>query len=223
MNGVMAYDERYITKLKISYRSDPRVLDVSSRLFYNNELKYVISTPQKWLALLEVSHPLVFHCVKGKDCKEYLNPSWFNPNEAFTCLTYVHRLYKAGLRPEQLGIITPYRRQIDKLNLLFDKCNLKPCKVATMEEFQGDEREVIIISTVRTREKNIQFDKQFNLGFLFDPKRFNVAVSRAKWLCIVIGDEHILKRDPCWVEFIKTAHKVIKPTEDAGDVQQLEN
>lgn len=207
-NGKMAYDERYLTKLIISYRADPRVMAVNNKLFYDNELRSTNKTPQKWLDYLKVEKPLVFHAVVGRDRREYLNPSWFNPNEAIKCLTYAKRLYDFGLKPEQLGIITPYRRQIEKLKILFNSCSLKPCKIATMEEFQGDEREVIIISTVRTREKNLEMDQKFQLGFLFSPKRFNVAVSRAKWLVIVVGDIGILSRDACWQEYLKEAERV---------------
>lgn len=215
----LAYDPRYITKLIICYRSDKRVMVCNNELFYHNELKFENETPQFWLDLLKVEQPLVFHNVKGRDRREYVNPSWFNPSEAITCLSYVSRLYKAGLRPDQLGIITPYRRQIEKMNLLFDSCSLKRCKTATMEEFQGDEREVIIISTVRTRERNINFDKQFNLGFLFNPKRFNVAISRAKWLVIVVGDKQILSRDSCWLKYIEKAHQI----EDSSTSMKNEN
>lgn len=215
INSKMAYDERYITKLLISYRADPRVLSVNNKLFYHDELKCNNKTPQFWQDLLKVGHPLVFNAIKGKDRREYATPSWFNPNEAIACIGYVNRLYRAGLRPEQLGIITPYRRQIEKLNVLFESCKLQPCKIATMEEFQGDEREVIIISTVRTREKQLQFDKQFNLGFLFNEKRFNVAVSRAKWVVIVVGDPTILTRDRCWVEYMKTAHIIEEKPNDS--------
>lgn len=208
INLKMSFNPDYITKLVVSYRSDPRVMTVCNKMFYENELECKNQTPQKWLDLLDVKKPLVFHYKEGRDRREITNPSWFNANEAITVLTYVNRLYKSGLKPEQLGIVTPYRKQIEKLNLLFDSCYLKKCKIATMEEFQGDEREVIIISTVRTREKNLEIDRKFRLGFLFDPKRFNVAISRAKWLVIVVGDEKILKRDDCWVEYISNAHRI---------------
>jgi len=204
----MTYDERYLTKLILSYRCDPRVLVVNNELFYHNELKFSVNTPKRWLNLLGVSSPLVFHPVKGKDRREYTNPSWFNANEALTCLMYVHKLYKAGLLTSQLGIITPYRRQIDKIKLLFDEMNIPRCKIATMEEFQGDEREIIIISTVRAQEKNVKYDKKFLLGFLFNPKRFNVAISRAKWMVITVGDPSILALDDCWARYMENAHQV---------------
>lgn len=223
INSKMAYDDRYVTKLRISYRSDKRVMVVNNELFYHNELLFKNSTPKRWLNLLNVKNPLIFHCVKGRERREYTNPSWFNPNEAIVVLSYVNRLFNAGLRAEQLGVITPYKRQIEKLNLLFDSCGMRRCKIATMEEFQGDEREIIIISTVRTREKNLAIDKRFNLGFLFNPKRFNVAISRAKWMVIVVGDREILSRDSCWRKYLEIAHIIEeKPEEKKTNAQVLE-
>lgn len=207
----MTYNESYITKLRICYRCDPRVLSINNKMFYDNDLKFVNETPKFWLDLMKVNQPLIFHTVEGRDRREHTNPSWFNPAEAIRCLSYAKRLYDSGLRPDQLGIISPYRRQIDKLNLLFESCGLAKCKIATIEEFQGDEREIIIITTVRTREKKLDFDKKFQLGFLFNPKRFNVAISRAKWMVIVIGDPRILSRDFYWTEYMNQAH-VIDPT-----------
>lgn len=203
-----SFDPQYITKLIISYRCDARVMSINNQFFYGGDLKFVVKTPNKWLNVLNVKNVLIFHPVKGKERREYASPSWFNANEAIRTLTYINTLYQAGLRPNQVGIITPYRRQIDKIQTLFDSIQLEPCKVSTMEEFQGDEREVIIISTVRASARHIEFDKNFNLGFLFDPKRFNVAISRAKWLVILIGDPDILKKDPYWSEYIKRAETV---------------
>lgn len=206
-NNKMDYNETYITKLRICYRCDERVLTINNELFYDNDLQFINKTPNMWMDLFHVNKPLIFHSVNGRDRREFTNPSWFNPAEAVRCLSYAKRLYDSGLKVDQLGIITPYRRQIEKLNLLFDSCQLPRCKIATMEEFQGDEREVIIISTVRTREKRMDFDLKFRLGFLFNPRRFNVAISRAKWLVIVIGDPRILSRDPHWTRFMEDAHK----------------
>lgn len=68
--------------------------------------------------------------------------------------------------------------------------------------------EVIIISTVRTRPRNIKLDQKFSLGFLFNPKRFNVALSRARWLVLVVGDRNILSRDDCWAKYIGPARGI---------------
>ena len=57
---------------------------------------------------------------------------------------------------------------------------------------QGQERRVIIISTVRSSPEYVQMDNQYKLGFLRNPKRFNVAITRAKALLIIVGNPHIL-------------------------------
>lgn len=67
-----------------------------------------------------------------------------------------------------------------------------------MEEFQGQERLIILVSTVRTEETYVNQDKKYGLGFLQCPKRMNVAISRAKALLVVFGKEAILKKDENW-------------------------
>ena len=71
-------------------------------------------------------------------------------------------------------------------------------KVGSTEEFQGQERRVIILTTVRTSRQFIESDVKHNLGFLTNPKRFNVACTRAQALLVVIGDPRVLRDDDCW-------------------------
>nr|XP_022300633.1 putative helicase MOV-10 [Crassostrea virginica] len=68
-------------------------------------------------------------------------------------------------------------------------------KVGSVEEFQGQQRKVIIISTVRANESMIGFDKKHNLGFLSNPKRFNVAISRAQALLVIVRNPYVLAQD----------------------------
>ena len=71
----------------------------------------------------------------------------------------------------------------------------------------GQERRVIIISTVRS---SLQYDDQdafFNLGFLSNPKRFNVAITRAQALVIVVGNPRLLAVDPHWGKFLAYCKK----------------
>lgn len=72
-----------------------------------------------------------------------------------------------------------------------------------MEEFQGQERGVIIVSTVRSKDSGVGAESSSSLGFLHCEKRFNVAVTRAKSLLIVVGDPHLLSEDEVWLEFLK--------------------
>uniref|UniRef100_A0A671X1Q8 RNA helicase n=1 Tax=Sparus aurata TaxID=8175 RepID=A0A671X1Q8_SPAAU len=76
-------------------------------------------------------------------------------------------------------------------------------KVGSVEEFQGQERRVIMVSTVRSSPNYTEIDKQFNLGFVKNEKRFNVAVTRAKALLIVVGNPRVLDTDETWAQFIQ--------------------
>ena len=74
--------------------------------------------------------------------------------------------------------------------------------LGSVEEFQGSERPVIIISTVRSTVDYIELDLKHKLGFLSNKKRFNVAVTRAQALLIVIGNPFTLENDPNWKSMI---------------------
>eukprot|EP00731_Ephydatia_muelleri_P000795 Em0001g795a len=105
-----------------------------------------------------------------------------------------------------IGIITPYRKQVEKIRILLKHVGLEDIKVGSVEEFQGQERLVIIISTVRSSNELLSEDMKCHLGFLANPKRFNVAISRAQALLVVIGNPYLLTQDPCWHHLIKYAH-----------------
>uniref|UniRef100_A0A8C7NET0 RNA helicase n=1 Tax=Oncorhynchus mykiss TaxID=8022 RepID=A0A8C7NET0_ONCMY len=76
--------------------------------------------------------------------------------------------------------------------------DIKELKVGSVEEFQGQERKIIMVSTVRSSINYVKMDQDFNIGFLTNEKRFNVAMTRAKALLIVVGNPVILNKDPTW-------------------------
>eukprot|EP01047_Picozoa_sp_COSAG01_P080761 COSAG01_NODE_15831_length_1295_cov_1.439799_2_plen_185_part_01 len=81
-------------------------------------------------------------------------------------------------------------------------------KVGSTELFQGQERHVVIISTVRSTQRFVEeHDRKHNIGFLVNPKRFNVAVTRAIALLIVVGDPRVLWHDPHWGELLRFCHE----------------
>lgn len=81
-----------------------------------------------------------------------------------------------GCNNDDIGIITPYALQ----QRLIEKNLDEDIKVGTIEDFQGLERHIILISTVRTSSNGVQNDSSKNLGFVKCPKRINVAISRAR-------------------------------------------
>lgn len=75
-------------------------------------------------------------------------------------------------------------------------------KVGTVEEFQGEERLIILVSTVRTDERHFSTDAKFGLGFLQCDKRMNVAISRAQAMLVVFGKGKVIKNDEKWGKLI---------------------
>ncbi|KAL0457179.1 UNVERIFIED_CONTAM: putative RNA helicase SDE3 [Sesamum latifolium] len=90
------------------------------------------------------------------------------------------------------------RQQVSKIRGALENIGKPNIKVGSVEQFQGQERQVIIISTVRSTVKHNEFDRVHYLGFLSNPRRFNVAITRARSLLVVIGNPHILCKDSNW-------------------------
>uniref|UniRef100_A0A8D1Q2J5 RNA helicase n=1 Tax=Sus scrofa TaxID=9823 RepID=A0A8D1Q2J5_PIG len=221
--GPDGYNPQFITKLLRNYRSHPTILDIPNQLYYEGELQACADVVDRerfcrWEGLPRQGFPIIFHGVMGKDEREGNSPSFFNPEEAATVTSYLKQLLtssskkgKARLSPRSVGVISPYRKQVEKIRHCITKLDkelrglddIKDLKVGSVEEFQGQERSVILISTVRSSQSFVQLDLDFNLGFLKNPKRFNVAVTRAKALLIVVGNPLLLGHDPDWKAFLE--------------------
>ncbi|PFX21336.1 putative helicase MOV-10 [Stylophora pistillata] len=205
------YNPLIITKLLKNYRSHPSILELPNEMFYDDELESCADKLKReslcnWSRLPCKGFPIVFEGIKGRDMREEKSPSFFNPEEAAVVVQYVKDLKDArgiNVLTSQIGVISPYRKQVQKIRILLDKANITDVKVGSVEEFQGQERRVIIISTVRSSHEYLQLDAQFKLGFLKNPKRFNVAITRAQALLIVVGNPHVLSKDRHWKRFIK--------------------
>ncbi|KAH9303784.1 hypothetical protein KI387_008188, partial [Taxus chinensis] len=224
-------NKQFVTKLVRNYRSHPAILELPSRLFYGSELIACAGNGNQklhcaWDELPNKMFPVVFVGVEGIDEREGRSPSWFNSIEISKVLEIIKKL-KADKRNsvtgKDIGVITPYHQQAVKLRKAFAANNLSDLKVGSVEQFQGDEKRVIIISTVRSSYENEDFDLKFNLGFIGNPKRFNVAVTRAKSLLIVVGNPYILSKDTYWNELLQycVSHKsylgCLLPPKNNGD------
>ena len=96
------------------------------------------------------------------------------------------------------GVISPYRAQVHYLrHLLKKEPFFRPCRrlitVHTVDGFQGQERDVIMISLVRANEKG-------QIGFLRDLRRMNVAITRARMKLLILGEAVTLTRHPFYRE-----------------------
>ncbi|CAG8489963.1 9473_t:CDS:2 [Acaulospora morrowiae] len=199
----------YGVKLRMNYRSHPEILRVPNELFYQNELEAcgdesIIQSLLNSNALHKKNYPIKFVSVYGRDMQEGRSPSWFNIDEAAEILKIVRELVeKDHVRIEDIGIITPYCKQVEKIKILMEEHNFDGLDVGTVENFQGRERPVILISTVRSTSKNLKHDRKFCLGFLNEPKRFCVAVTRARAFMAVVGNPNLLFLDDHWKRWLK--------------------
>jgi superfamily I DNA and/or RNA helicase len=200
----VTYPPELVTLLKRNYRSHPSILKLPNEMFYHNQLvacgdKMTTHSMAKWEHLPNKNDfPIIFHAIDGENLREGNSPSWFNPQEASVVVEYVDLLVKQSrpsVSPDDIGIITPYSRQVQKIQLALEKKGLGRVKTGSVETFQGQERRCIIISTVRSEQSLLSHDEKYNLGFVANKKRFNVAVTRAKALLIVIGNPRVLCSD----------------------------
>jgi superfamily I DNA and/or RNA helicase len=127
------------------------------------------------------------------------NESRQNPDEAELVRKHLDELISSGLSDESVGIISPYRAQVDVLRAMFS--HLKNVTVNTIDSFQGQERDVIYISMVRSNADG-------DIGFLKDYRRMNVAMTRARKKLVVVGDSATLGGDKFYEEFLLFAESI---------------
>ena len=212
-NGDGRYNPAVLTKLTRNYRSHPDILELPNALFYDGELEaaadqFQSRSLEQWEHLPTPGVPLKFIGVQGKDEREEASPSWFNSHEIARVIVEVKDLLgtrrHGGVKPADIGIIAPYAKQVQKIRVglasigLILKQDPKDIMVGSTEQFQGQEKKVIIISTVRASKEFVESDAKHSLGFLTNPKRFNVAITRAKALLIVVGCPEVLAVDVNW-------------------------
>ena len=139
----------------------------------------------------------------GCGFEEKVHPEYksrYNPDEFQILCEHLYQLlepYDADYTPS-IGIISPYREQVEYITDALQEYPLlkdRPITVITIDGFQGQEREVIYISLVRSNSKS-------QIGFLKDTRRMNVAMTRARKLLVIIGDSGTIGRDKFYEKFL---------------------
>ncbi len=202
-----------VTLLKIQYRMNEEIMRFSSDWFYGGKVE---SAPQiKYRSVLDYDHPITWIDTSDKepsdtieegedlDFKEqFVGESFGRINKAeaeLTLLTlaeYYTKIGKQRVLNESIdvGIISPYRAQVQYLKKLIKKYEFfKPYRrlisVNTVDGFQGQERDVILISLVRSNDEG-------QIGFLKDLRRMNVAMTRARMKLIILGNKDTMTKHP---------------------------
>lgn len=120
-------------------------------------------------------------------------------------MAFYVRLLDNNVRRKQIGIVTPYRAQQREILQTFARMNLLAPKVGTVEVFQGDERMVMLMSPVRSFVDGMRAMANISLGFVNNPKRINVAISRGRALLVIFGNDVVLSGSEHWQRLITMA------------------
>ena len=123
-----------------------------------------------------------------EEAREEGGDSWRNEGEAGVVMAHVARLIAAGVRPQDIGVITPYSAQVGRLRELRPEALAATLEISTVDGFQGREKEAVVISAVRCSPAG-------EVGFLSDVRRMNVAVTRARRHAALVCDSDTLRKD----------------------------
>ncbi|WVQ83579.1 hypothetical protein IAT38_005720 [Cryptococcus sp. DSM 104549] len=202
-------DPTHVQLLSIQYRMHPNISELPSKVFYDGRLRDGPDMAKKTAALWHQRHvfgPYRFFNIQGHERQS--GTSTRNPDEAKAAVELYRRLDSDfGTRVNlamRVGVITMYKEQLfelkDTFKQAFGASIVDLIEFNTVDGFQGQEKDIIILSCVRSGP-NLQ-----TIGFLRDVRRMNVALTRAKSSLFVFGNGPTLERnDPRWKIIVQDA------------------
>ena len=203
------YEGNFSGMLTEQYRMHEKIMAFSAAKFYSGLLNAHPSVkdhrldelagfkineylPDWQKEIIDPGKPVVLLHVNGEEKQLQEAYSYFNKEEAKIAMDLTTALLGCRLFPQDIGIIAPYEQQV---NNIWSAMHGSGVEAKTIDGFQGREKEVIIISFVRSNSHG-------NLGFLKDYRRLNVAITRARRKLVCIGNMELLKTDVIFKELI---------------------
>lgn len=207
--------------LEVQYRMHEKIMSFSDEEFYRGELSADESVKNHTLEdfeldvntygnevapILDPHEPVVFVDTVERDASERTrqgSTSKENPEEALIVEQLTYNLFRSGVEPQDIAIISPYNDQVD---LIDQKMDVEDLEIKSVDGFQGREKEVVIISLTRSNTNNA-------IGFLEDVRRLNVSLTRARRKLIVIGDSSTITDHETYEHFlnyVQAEGKVVK-------------
>lgn len=201
MELIVAHKPNAVSLLKIQYRMHEDIMRFSSEWFYDSELQAAPEVRHR--GILDWDTPISWVDTSEMDFKEeFVGETFGRINKAEAdlllehLLAYIDRIGSRRIIDERIdfGIISPYKAQVQYLRSKVKSTTaFRPFRslisINTVDGFQGQERDVILISLVRANE-------QGEIGFLRDLRRMNVAITRARMKLIIFGDAQTLGHHP---------------------------
>ena len=213
MERIVENNPQVVTLLKVQYRMNDDIMRFSSNWFYNGE---VHSAPEvRHRGILDYDNAIMWVDTSEVDGKEeFVGDSYGRINRSEAQLTidtlkaFFEKIGKERVLDERIdvGIISPYRAQVQYLRRLIRHNDyFKPMRglitVNTVDGFQGQERDIIVISLVRDNDEG-------NIGFLRDLRRMNVAITRARMKLIIMGNADTMTRHPFYNKLYEYINKL---------------
>ncbi|KAK2615206.1 hypothetical protein N8I77_001976 [Diaporthe amygdali] len=189
-------------RLNVQYRMHPCLSEFPSNMFYEGSLQNGVTIQERLRKDVDfpwpvAETPMMFWSNLGNEEISASGTSYLNRTEASNVEKVVTRFLKAGVKPVDIGVITPYEGQrsyvVSTLQNTgtFKKESYKEVEVASVDAFQGREKDFIVLSCVRSNDTQ-------GIGFLSDPRRLNVALTRAKYGLVIIGNPKVLSKHELW-------------------------
>lgn len=201
MERIVENKPETVTLLKMQYRMNEQIMKFSSEWFYNNMVESAPTVSHR--GILDYDTPMMWIDTAECDGKEeFVGENFGRINRAEAELTlqtlqqYLEKIGKQRILEESIdvGIISPYRAQVQLLRKELRKREFfRPYRhlltVNTVDGFQGQERDIILISLVRSNDGG-------DIGFLRDLRRMNVAITRARMKLIILGSSETMTSHP---------------------------
>ena len=193
--------------LQVQYRMHPKLSEFPSNTFYDGNLQNGVTSDDRIYFNVNfpwpnVKKPTFFYHIVGKEEFSASGTSYLNREEADFIETIVKSLLKCTVKPEQIGIITPYEGQRCYIvSRMLKNCASTEIEVSSVDSFQGREKDYIIMSCVRSNNHH-------GIGFLDDPRRLNVSLTRARYGLILVGNAIALSNHQLWINLLDHYQKM---------------
>eukprot|EP00474_Spongospora_subterranea_P006053 CRZ06511.1 hypothetical protein [Spongospora subterranea] len=187
------------------YRMHPEICAFPSARFYDGKLRSASLRAPPSFYSDRLIQPYLFFDVPSEDIQ--VDRSKANPTEAiFVAMLFRHIndvVSQSGCKPPSVGIITPYQAQVREILRQAATLRINLPDVRTVDSFQGQERDIIIISAVRASNAH---SGDRGLGFVADPRRLVVSITRAKESCLIVGCSRSLSSSKSvWADLVEDA------------------
>lgn len=180
-----------LSVLKRQYRMNQQLNDLVSSMFYQGQL--VPDTTVKEQCVKALGEPIEWVESNGEEAILGDSSSYYNAQEIELVVELIKKLRIHGVKDVDMAVITPYKAQAVTLE---ESLGDTAIEIDTVDAFQGREKDVVILSLVRSNSKG-------NLGFLTDYRRLNVSISRAKKKLYLVGNSATLSHDDVYVQLMR--------------------